>query len=265
MRAYINGIGLLAPGMEGLDSSMPVLIGDAEWADKEIQNISLGILPANERRRTTILIKYALYVSSMAVGGSKTGGVIAASVFASSDGDTEIVDKICESLCHSDIFLSPTLFHNSVHNAPAGYWAIATGSHTPSTSISAADSSFSSGLMESLIQLDSLEDDVLFVAYDCPPPPPLDKKRNITMPFAVALMLGKAPRSSAYPSIHINPMSYQSATREQARCQNQSLERLRCANPAARGLPLLESICRKQGGDVVLPYGDTHLIVSVEP
>mgnify|MGYP001818799925 FL=1 len=264
MRAYINGIGLLAPGMEGLDTSMPVLAGDAEWVDMEMQDISLDILPANERRRTTRLIKYALYVASMATDEARAGGSIAASVFASSDGDTEIVDKVCESLCHSDIFLSPTLFHNSVHNAPAGYWAIATGSHAPSTSISAADNSFSSGLMESMIQLHSLEDDVLFVAYDCPPPPPLDSKRNITMPFAVALMLGKTPRSSAYPSIQMHPLNYQSATREQTRCQSHSLEQLRCANPAARSLPLLESICRKQGGDVVLPYGETHLIVSVE-
>lgn len=265
MRAYINGIGLLAPGLEGLDSSIPVLVGDAEWADKEMLNISLDILPANERRRTTKLIKHALYVAAMAVDEPNTRSRIAASVFASSDGDTDIVDKICESLCHNDIFLSPTLFHNSVHNAPAGYWSVASGSHAASTSISAADSSFGSGLMESLVQLDVLEADVLYVAYDDPPPPPLDKKREITMPFAVALVLGKAPRDSAYPSISINSSSYQCSAQEETKCHNQSLEQLRCANPVARSLPLLESICRKQSGNVVLPYGHTHLLVSVEP
>jgi len=265
MRAYVNGVGLLAPGLEGLDSSMPVLVGDAEWAGKEMLNISLDILPANERRRTTKLIKHALYVASMAVGKPNTRSSIAASVFASSDGDADIVDKICESLCHSDIFLSPTLFHNSVHNSPAGYWTIATGSHAASTSIAAADSSFGSGLMESLVQLDALETDVLYVAYDDPPPPPLDKKREITMPFAVALVLGKVPRDGEYPSISINSSSYQCSVQEETRCQNQSLEQLRYANPAARSLPLLESICRKQSSDVVLPYGHTHLLVSVEP
>ena len=264
MRAYINGIGLMAPGLEGLEASMPVLVGDTEWVSREMQNISLDILPANERRRTTSLIKYALSVALMATHDQNSKSSIAASVFASSDGDTDIVDKICESLCHNDIFLSPTLFHNSVHNAPAGYWAIATGSYTPSTSISAADASFSSGLMESLVQLHTLEADVLLVAYDCPPPPPLDKKRNIKKPFAIALVLGKTPRDSGYPSISIDYLNYKRHAATETRCQNQSLELLRCTNPAARSLPLLESICRKQSNDVVLPYGHTHLVVSVE-
>lgn len=265
MHAFINGIGLLAPGLEGLESSMPVLAGNAGWADNGLHNISLDMLPANERRRTTKLIKHALCAAAMAVEYSDSKNSIAASVFASSDGDTEIVDKICESLCQSDIFLSPTLFHNSVHNAPAGYWAIATGSYAPSTSISAADGSFGSGLMESLVQLDTFGTDVLLVAYDCTPPPPLDKKRNITMPFAVALVLGKAPCDSSSLGIRVNPLSYQAPAAAETRCQNQSLELLRCANPAARSLPLLEAICRKQGNDIVLPYGNTHLLVSVEP
>ena len=265
MHAFINGVGLMAPGLEGIESSMPLLAGDAVWASKDIQTRPLDMLPANERRRTTRLIKYALCVAAMAVDEPNTKNSIAASVFASSDGDTEIVDKICESLCHSDVFLSPTLFHNSVHNAPAGYWAIATGSCAPSTSVSAADASFGSGLMESMVQLDALEADVLFVAYDCQPPPPLDVKRDITMPFAVALLLSKTPCDSTYSGISIDPLAYQGSAQEEARCQNTSLELLRCANPAARSLPLLESVCRKQAGDITLSYGNTHLQVSVEP
>jgi hypothetical protein len=60
-------------------------------------------------------------------------------------------------------------------------------------------------------------------------------------------------------------LAYQGSAQEEARCQNTSLELLRCANPAARSLPLLESVCRKQVGDITLPYGNTYLQVSVEP
>ena len=44
--------------------------------------------------------------------------------------------------------LSPTRFHNSVHNAPAGYWSIATQSREPSTSLCRDDESFQAALLE---------------------------------------------------------------------------------------------------------------------
>ena len=47
--------------------------------------------------------------------------------------------------------LSPTRFHNSVHNAPAGYWGIATGAHGPHRlRLCAYDASFAAGLLEAL-------------------------------------------------------------------------------------------------------------------
>ena len=49
-------------------------------------------------------------------------------VFTSSSGDGDNVHEICETLAAADRQVSPTRFHNSVHNAPAGYWSIATRS-----------------------------------------------------------------------------------------------------------------------------------------
>jgi hypothetical protein len=49
--------------------------------------------------------------------------------------------------------VSPTLFHNSVHNTPAGYFSIATGIQTASVSLSAGDNTFSAGLIEALTQV----------------------------------------------------------------------------------------------------------------
>src|SRR5690606_40428753 len=69
-----------------------------------------------------------------------------AAVFASSGGDYPIIDQICKALCEPERLVSPTQFHNSVHNSAAGYWSIATGSRAPSTSISAFDDTFAAGL-----------------------------------------------------------------------------------------------------------------------
>ena len=60
----------------------------------------------------------------------------------------DITHQICEALARPEREVSPTSFHNSVHNAPAGYWSIATGSRLASTSICAYDVSFAAGLLE---------------------------------------------------------------------------------------------------------------------
>ena len=58
----------------------------------------------------------------------------AAVVFASGDADGENLHHILESLATPEHEVSPTRFHNSVHNAAAGYWNIATGARTPAHS-----------------------------------------------------------------------------------------------------------------------------------
>ena len=62
--------------------------------------------------------------------------------------------------------LSPTKFHNSVHNAAAGYWSIGTGSYAPYTAISAYRYTFAAGLLETLAQVVSEGRPILLVAFD---------------------------------------------------------------------------------------------------
>ena len=263
MRAYIKGVGLLAPGLEGIEASIPILRGDIAWSPGQLPEISVDILPANERRRTSRLVKHALLVAKKALLNSDTPAANLFSVFASSDGDTEIVNSICEALCQQDIFVSPTHFHNSVHNAPAGYWAIATGSHAPSTSLSAADGSFAVGLLESMVQVNVWQEDVLFVALDHPPPPPLDKKRAIKQPFAVALLLSAESVERSSPFISIEPESCLCDQVAESECRNESLRELQYANPAARSLPLLESLYSSNNAELNLPYEmDVYLRVA---
>jgi len=51
--------------------------------------------------------------------------------------------------------LSPTKFHNSVHNAAAGYWTISTGCMQAANSVAGFDNSVSLTLLEALIQADA--------------------------------------------------------------------------------------------------------------
>ena len=87
-------------------------------------------------------------------------------MFASTHGDLAISDYMCTTLVSTPTLISPVKFHNSVHNAAAGYWSIGTASHAPYTAISAFQHTFGTGLLEAVTQVHCERRAVLYVAFD---------------------------------------------------------------------------------------------------
>jgi hypothetical protein len=87
-------------------------------------------------------------------------------VFASTHGDLAISDNLCATLVITPTLISPVKFHNSVHNAAAGYWSIGTGSYASYTAISAFHYTFADGLREAATQAICEHRPVLYVAFD---------------------------------------------------------------------------------------------------
>lgn len=246
---YLHGVGLLAPGLPGWRDSLPVLRGVESYRPQPLPPLRSGLLPANERRRTTQAIGLALLAGEEAVAGARIDPGALSAVFASSEGDCEIIDKLCAALAAPGRPVSPTLFHNSVHNAPAGYWSIATGCKASSLSLSAYDDSFSAGLLTAAtLTLD--EPWALLLAYDYPPPFPLSEQRRLSAPFAVALLLSARPAAAARLRLRLAPLQ------PEDRLEQAALEALRLGNPAARSLPLLCALAAGRAGAVILPYSD---------
>ena len=150
MQAKICGVGLLAPGLPSWKRGRAILNGETAYQYDAMPPFDIGPLPPNERRRTTNVVRLSLHVAREAIAEAPVDPADLYSVFSCSGGDTETLDKICSALTLPERPVSPNQFHNSVHNAPAGYWAIATGSRNPSTSLSAYDTSFSAGLLEAI-------------------------------------------------------------------------------------------------------------------
>src|SRR6185436_6052055 len=99
--------------------------------------------------------------------------------------------------------ISPTRFHNSVHNAAAGYWSIATRSREPSTSLCCYDASFAAGLLESAAQVASDPRQVALISYDEPYPEPLHATRPIASEFGVALILSPEETGGSLAAIDV--------------------------------------------------------------
>lgn len=261
LSAYIEGIGLLGPGLPDWPSAQAILSGSAPYQSSKTVLPSPASLPAAERRRSGAIVKLNLATGLEAIAAAGLDAATLPTVFAASGSDGENCHLICEALASNDRQISPTRFHNSVHNVAAGYWSIATGAMATSSVLSALDASFGAGLLEALAQVVVDDTRSVLLACDTAYPEPLFSVRPIPDAFGVALVL--APQRSAQALAQIS-VSLTGAGAD--RLDDAALESMRLAIPAARSLPLLRGIALRQEKTVVLDYLDgTHLAVAITP
>ncbi len=258
---YVEGISVFGPGLNGWDASAPVLAGREPYTPSKLQLPVLEMLPPAERRRTTPTIKLALSAAHAAVTLAGRAPAEVATVFASSGGDGETIHIILETLATENRELSPTRFHNSVHNAPSGYWAVAMGCREPSTTLCAHDWSFAAALLEAAAQTVVDRRVVALIAYDCPYPEPLHSVRPIEAEFGVALVLSVEQTGRSIARLDLG-----SAATVETGMSTAALEKLRIGNPAARALPLLQALAGKRAETIILGYSArAALSVGVHP
>ena len=250
LQVHVLGVGVYGPGLSGWQQSIDVLAGRAPLTLAPISLPPPEALPAAERRRAGLTIKLSFAAGFDAIRQAGADPATLRSVFTSTGGDCDTCHTILETLASSDRAVSPTRFHNSVHNAPSGYWSIATGCRATSTSLCAYDGSFAAGLLEAASQIASAQEPCLLLAYDSPYPPPLGSVRKISHPFGVGLVLSPTP-GTASATITLN-LGRGDATR----MADPALETLRHTVPAARCLPLLQHLARGSSGRATLDYLD---------
>ena len=246
---FLEGIGLLGPGLQGWPAAVPLLASPSAYTRAPLNIPTPDCLPPAERRRVGAQVKIALAVGHEAVEHARRDAAKLASVFSASSGDGENCHAICEALAEPERLISPTRFHNSVHNAAAGYWGIAMKCMAPSTSLCAHDGSFAAGLLEAAVQARDIQKAVLLVASDMPYPEPLNSVRPLRCSFGVALVVSaeRSDRSIARLRLSLTKAS-------PTVLPDAALESLRTDAPAARALPLLQ---RLAGGTALA--GSVHL------
>lgn len=249
LSVYVNGVGLLGPGFASWPHGTAVL-RDAAAYEPQATVLPLPVsLPAAERRRAGRVIKLAVAIGLEAAERAGENPAELATVFTSSGGDGHNCHELCQALTSGERLLSPTRFHNSVHNAAAGYWSIATGSMAPSNVLCAFDASFAAGLLEAMTQVIVHRATRLLLAYDTEYPDPLHRKRPIPDAFGVALVLAHEAGARSLARLEASLTDTVSDRMDDAR-----IEFLRASIPAARSLPLLRRLARHERGRVTLEY-----------
>jgi hypothetical protein len=241
---YVDGIGFWSPRMPGWDVASSVLSGAAEAPAVRARRPAPALLPPTERRRAPDTVALAIEVASHACKAAAAQPSGLASVFATTHGDLAITDYLCANLLDAPLQTSPTRFHNSVHNAAAGYWCIATGCHLPYTTVSAAGHSFAAGLLEALVQLASAGQPVLFVAYDAEACGPLASLVASTGIVGAALVLSPWRGDRTVSELHWTIAAEEPPRATEAEPRNAELV---SGNAMASCLPLFEAIAHRDG------------------
>ncbi len=261
LTVYLAGIGVRGPGLMDWPEAEAILSG------RQAHHIADTLLPApeslppTERRRSGRVVRLAFAIGLEAARQADANPAQLPMVFASSSGDGDNCHEICETLASANRALSPTRFHNSVHNAPAGYWSIAAATQVQSTTVCAYDASFAAGLLEATVQAVASQSSVALLSYDLDYPPPLRAARELSAAFGLALVLQPSAPANALAQLKVRV-----ATGIADRLDNTDLEALRETIPAAQGLVLLQAVARQRATDVNIAYLDEQVLrVTVKP
>lgn len=265
--AYIQGLAVWPPFLSNWDAAQQAF-SELTSENKERQATRHAPIPMPdmltpaERRRAPETVSLALEVARHAV--TMWGGHPAdlLSVFTSANGDTPIIDYMCNTLVSSPQLVSPTRFLHSIHNAPAGVWSIATANAQANTSLSAHHCSFSNGLLEALVQCHTEKKSALLVGYDTTAPSALAGGLEDLKPMAIALIISSQTASSTKGILRCTLQPQQ----EEQSAPHTISERKLMASGMAQALPLLEALASKKNAQVNLMLSAHQtLVVHCEP
>ncbi|HYP85228.1 beta-ketoacyl synthase chain length factor [Variovorax sp.] len=258
---YIEGPAFWAPTLPGWDIARAAFRGEGAPADPPAKRPAPQVLPPAERRRAPDSVAIALEVASAAVEASGRRAADLPCVFASAHGDLAINDYMCATLASQPTMLSPTRFHNSVHNAAVGYWTIATGCQAASNSVSAFTSSFAAGLLEAATECAADTQAVLLAGFDVQAVGPLASAVASDGMLAAALVLAPAPTERT-----VAAFDWELVRGAPAPALRSDAARALAGNGMADALVLFEALARGDAGQLDMPLsGRLTLRLQLRP
>ncbi|MEN8260890.1 MAG: beta-ketoacyl synthase chain length factor, partial [Pseudomonadota bacterium] len=144
-----DAIAILGAGICSLDPGLPAQYG------LDGGSIDPAALPTHLRRRASQATKMAVTAARRACQNAHAEAKNLPSVFASAGGEIQVTDALCLALPDPNGYISPTQFHNSVHNTTAGYWSILNDCNAPTTAIAASEETVAMAFLEAWCMLRS--------------------------------------------------------------------------------------------------------------
>ncbi|HEY2900229.1 MAG TPA: beta-ketoacyl synthase chain length factor [Polyangia bacterium] len=245
------------------------VLGLAVWTVGATAAAPAARRPAGRpRRRSSLLTQMVAEVAAQAAAqaGASLGRmrVVVGSAFGELATTVEMLGELIDEGA-----LSPTRFHNSVHNSAAGALSIAHENKAPAMSLAAGNDTVAMALLEAMMIVrqsdgDGDSDLVLLIVADEPLPVVLGAAPG-GEPIAAALVLAP-PAASHLPSrTTLARLSEMTAPFSPATTPT-AFRPVEVDAPVAAVLPLAAAIRERRGGRVLLaPPGIPGWSVSVQP
>lgn len=240
-RIHVTGLGLWTPGFP---SPAAWQVGTPDPAAKRP---TAALIDARSRRRCSLLTRMAIEVFEQAVTQAGVRPAETPAVFGSAQGELLTSIGLLEQLSQGDGELSPTRFHNSVHNTASGYVSIAAESRAPYSSLSGGDATVAMALLDAWLQLDERGGHVALVLMDEAIPEPLAPAGENYDPLALAFVLAAEPPAGGSLGVVSN-------LRRDGAAEGSLPERF-ARNPVAGGLPLMDALLDRGTGRVMVDIG----------
>jgi hypothetical protein len=257
-----EGVAFWSSRLPGWDVARAVIRGEQLAPAAAVSRPAPALLGPTERRRAPDTVAVALEVAARACAAAGRAPSELPAVFASTHGDLQISDYMCATLVDTPALISPIKFHNSVHNAAAGYWSIGTSSHAPYTAISAFHHTFGAGLLETAVQVACEQQPVLYVAFDVEAKGALSTMAPSRGLLGVGMVL--APASVARPGGRRLAMHIAADEPCEATAPRSAAAALVADNALAPCMPLLEALAADAPAVLQLTLGErTALSIQV--
>ena len=269
MNIEFIGAGIWAPGLHSYSDFVAAMDNNFSVLESSVfENPKPSAIPAKERRRSGLIINLAVEVAHQACAHAKIDPSTTPSVFTSAIGDTQVTDYMCHKLTQVEKMLSPTKFHNSVHNAPSGYWSISADNRAPSTFVSSFLESFGASLLEAASQADTYQHPILLVSYDIHNTPPFHDIAAVTNSMGIAFVIQPSTDNtetktySKYRSENASSLSIKSSLKlvknnEKDKintCHSKVLDEYSKTNSIGGALVLLEKLALRQQDKSIEKY-----------
>jgi len=256
---FVEGIAFWAPTLPGWPVARAAFRGEGSLADPPAKRPAPELLHAAERRRAPDTVALALEVAAAAVSQAGLAPDGLPSVFTSAHGDLAVNDYMCRTLASTPTLISPTKFHNSVHNAAAGYWTIGTGCMEASSALTAFESSFAAGMLEAATQCAADARPVLLAAFDVEATGLLATVTTSAGLLAAAVVMAPTASERTLAAFEWSLVSGASTATLPASAAARAL----AGNAMADALPFFELLARGGSGELRLPLSATlslHLL-----
>jgi len=187
---YVRGLGFWAPGFASPEA----------WCrgepDPSVAAPEAALLSGPLRRRATGLTRVAVEVLDQAIRTLDGDAATIPIVWATAHGEHTNAIRILEMMRSGEGKLSPTHFHNSVHNTASGYASIALGNCSPSTTVTGGVELVASSFLEAACYLETGARDAVVVLADEPLLRPFDCSEGAS-PLAFAFCLSSRAQGAS--------------------------------------------------------------------